>query len=62
MTAIPAPELTAKFRGTRGWVGGDGAYSCPLGSARILWLFGDTPVGAVENGRRRMDAFIHNSI
>lgn len=26
----------------QGWLGGDGAYSVPLGRERTLWLFGDT--------------------
>ena len=51
---------TFPYRG--GWLGGDGAYSVPLGDGRSLWLFGDTFVGAPGAGDRSAAKFIHNSI
>lgn len=39
--AVPLPEWNAAFAGGEGWIGGDGAYSVPLGKDRVLWLFGN---------------------
>ena len=36
-----------------GWTGGDGTRSVPLPDGRILWLFGDTFLGAVLPDRSR---------
>lgn len=35
-----------------GWSGGDAASSIPLPGARTLWLFGDSMLGDVTDGRR----------
>lgn len=45
------------------WLGGDAAYSIPLGPGRSLWLFGDTYVGN-ENAKNRSQTtgFVRNSI
>ena len=42
----------AKSRPQEGWIGGDGAHSIDLGNNRTLWLFDDTWVGTVKDGRR----------
>src|SRR5262245_38438303 len=60
-SARPLPALTAKFSRTEGWTGSDGAYSIPLGPKRTLWLFGDTWIGRVENGKRTNSRMINNS-
>lgn len=60
--AEPDAELTAKFRRTDGWVGGDGAFSVSLGDGRALWLFSDTWVGAVRAGKREKVAMVNNTI
>jgi hypothetical protein len=60
--AEPAPEWGAKFAGREGWVGGDGAYSVPLGPERVLWLFGDTLLGKVTGGGRPGAVMVGNSI
>ena len=39
-----------------GWTGGDGTRSVPLPDGRILWLFGDTFLGAVRPDRSRPQA------
>ncbi|MCP5057652.1 MAG: DUF4185 domain-containing protein [bacterium] len=59
----PAPsrcEPAFPFR--QGWLGGDAAFSVPLGGHRSLWLFGDTFVGEPGQASRRGARFIHNSI
>src|SRR5436190_15064193 len=57
----PAPEINAKFRSSEGWIGGDGAQSIDLGNNRTLWLFGDTFVGTIKDGRRAKSRIVHNS-
>ena len=51
--AEPDAKLNALFRTTEGWVGGDGAFSVPLSDKRTLWLFSDTWVGSVRDGKRK---------
>jgi hypothetical protein len=59
-SAAPAPDLDALFERADGWIGADGAYSVALSPKRTLWLFSDTWVGKVRDGRR-MDATIVNN-
>ena len=61
-TVEPLPHYEALFQHTSGWTGGDGAYSTPLGGNRILWLFGDTLIGEVKDGRRVILGMVPNSI
>ncbi len=58
----PLPRYEALFQHPSGWIGGDGAYSAALGSNRFLWLFGDTLIGQVKDGRRIIAGVIPNSI
>lgn len=60
--AEPAPELDAKFRRTDGWVGSDGAFSVPISDKRTLWLFSDTWVGSVRNGKREKVSMVNNTV
>ena len=46
----------------RGWLGGDAAYSIPLGPGRILWLFGDTFTDLDHSGLRRWRDIVGNSV
>jgi hypothetical protein len=47
----------------KGWLGSDAAHSIPLSETKILWLFGDTLIGIMQDGRRIEGAeFIHNTI
>jgi hypothetical protein len=57
----PIPRYDAAFERTSGWIGGDGAYSTALGGERVLWMFGDSFVGRVQNGRRIDSRLINNS-
>ena len=70
--ASEAPEWTALFNRTSGWVGGDGIFSIPLngvdtaGGARdtsTLIVFSDTILGEIENGKFKGGfRFINNSV
>jgi hypothetical protein len=60
--AEPAPEWNARFVTTTGWIGGDGAYSAVLGPDRVLWLFGDSLIGTVRDGRRDGAVMVNNAL
>jgi hypothetical protein len=62
VSAEPDTKLTAMFRRTQGWVGGDGAFSVPLADNRALWLFSDTWVGHVRDGKRKDVALVNNTV
>jgi hypothetical protein len=61
-TALPAPDLEALFDRTAGWIGADGVYSVTLSPKRTLWLFSDTWVGRIRDGRRTDATIINNSV
>src|SRR5215468_1196610 len=61
-SAAPAPDLEALFQRADGWIGADGAYSVALSSKRTLWLFSDTWVGKVRDGRRTDATIVNNSV
>ena len=46
------------------WTGGDGTESVALPDGRELWLFDDTFLGSVKNGRRALDLspYLHDSL
>ena len=63
--AIDADVLSgyeALFQREEGWTGADGVYSVALSDETILWLFGDTFIGKIKNGRHENAAIINNSI
>src|ERR1039458_10045175 len=57
-----APEWDALFQRESGWIGADGAYSIPLTGNTTLWLFSDTIVGKVKDGKRLDARMINNSV
>lgn len=57
-----APEWNARFATSEGWIGGDGVYSTVLHADRVLFLFGDTLIGAVRDGRRAGAKMINNTV
>jgi hypothetical protein len=61
-SAGPAPDLDALFQRADGWIGGDGAYSVALSRKRTLWLFSDTWVGKVRDGRRTDATVVNNTV
>ncbi len=60
-TVEPIPRYEALFQRTSGWTGGDGAYSTALGNERFLWVFGDTFVGEIREGRHVKAGLVNNS-
>ncbi|MBY0456364.1 MAG: hypothetical protein K2V38_03430, partial [Gemmataceae bacterium] len=61
-SAEPDAALNALFRRKDGWIGGDGAFSVPLPDERALWLFSDTWVGSVRDGKRKDATIVNNTI
>ena len=60
--ATPDAALNAKFRPKDGWVGGDGAFSVALSDQSALWLFSDTWVGSVRDGKRKDVRMVNNTV
>ena len=56
------PHYEALFQKKDGWTGADGVYSVALADDTILWLFGDTFIGQIKNGRHENADLINNSI
>lgn len=52
--------LNRLFQPDTGWIGGDGGTSVEVAPGRIVWLFSDTFVGLVRDGKR-MDATMVNN-
>lgn len=61
-TVAPAPEYDALFTREQGWTGGDSASSLALGGGKVLWLFGDTWIGKVRDGKHQDATLVNNTI
>ncbi len=62
INAEPAPEWERLFKSELGWLGSDCAYSISLGDDRILWLYDDTFIGRIKEGKRADVLMVRNSI
>lgn len=62
LSAEPLNEMNALFDQTEGWIGADGAHSVSLGAGLTLWLFSDTWVGEIREGRRFDATIVNNSV
>ncbi|MHC4596101.1 MAG: protein kinase domain-containing protein [Planctomycetota bacterium] len=58
----PLPEYDALFTRTEGWTGGDAVYSVALADDITLWLYGDTWIGDVVDGRHNGATMVNNTI
>ena len=59
----PDESWNAVFDRHDGWTGADVAGTVVLGDGRVVWLFGDTWIGAIRNGKRMPNArMVNNSI
>ena len=54
------PEMDELFRNKDGWIGADGAHSFPISDTKTIWLFSDTWIGKVRDGKRT-DATLVNT-
>jgi hypothetical protein len=55
-------DLEKEFRSDKDWSGGDGAYSISLPDNKVLWLFGDSMLGTINNGSAKDALMIHNAV
>ncbi|MGQ0633540.1 MAG: DUF4185 domain-containing protein [Planctomycetaceae bacterium] len=60
--ARPWDKWSARFQQSEGWIGGDGAYSVAVTPERTLWLYSDTWVGKVRDGKRTDATIVNNTI
>jgi hypothetical protein len=58
----PAPEMNALFEQKDNWIGADGDYSVSLTPERTIWLFSDTWVGSIRDGKRINATIVNNSV
>ena len=56
-----APFWDAVFQRTEGWTGADGINTADLMDGRILWLFGDTWIGDIQQGRHAPNSELVNN-
>jgi hypothetical protein len=61
-TAQPAPAWDALFQQRDGWIGADGANSVALAPQRVAWLFSDTWVGKIQDGKRTDATIVNNTL
>ena len=62
---VTVSELSAYnglFDREEGWTGADGVYSVAFPEDKTLWLFGDTWVGKIRDGRHVEATLINNSL
>ena len=58
----PQPQWDLAFYRTSGWTGGDVAASLVIPGHRVLWVFGDSWVGEVEDNRHVRAVLVNNAI
>ncbi len=58
----PLPAYDALFTRTEGWTGGDAVYSVALADDTTLWLYGDTWIGDIVDGKHKDATMVNNSI
>lgn len=56
------PAFDAVFNRTDGWTGGDGVFSVRLDQGTVLWLFSDTWIGPVVDGRHKGAQLVNNTV
>ncbi|MCA9013267.1 MAG: DUF4185 domain-containing protein [Planctomycetaceae bacterium] len=59
--SVPDDVMNRNFDRTDGWIGADAIYSVPLPDRSVLWIFGDTLVGQIRDGKRRNLTMVNNS-
>lgn len=59
--AVDASSWDVVFQQTKGWTGADGINTADLLDGRVLWIFGDTWIGQINEGRRCTNSEIVNN-
>lgn len=55
------PSWEAVFQRTEGWTGADGINTADLLDGRVLWMFGDTWIGDIQQGRHALNSELVNN-
>ena len=58
----PLPEYDALFTRTEGWTGADAAYSVALADDVTLWLYDDTWIGDIVDGKHKDATMVNNTV
>jgi len=58
----PVPEYNSLFYNEKGWTGADAAYTVALADNVTLWLYGDTWIGDIIDGKHKNATMVNNSI
>jgi hypothetical protein len=62
-TTEPREDWDRAFQRTDGWTGGDVAQAVDLGNQRTLWIWGDSWVGPVRDGKHAVGSrLVNNSL
>ena len=56
------PPYDSLFDRQKGWTGADGAYSLLLSEDSDLWMFGDTWLGEIRNGKHVNATIVNNTV
>ncbi len=62
VTVSELPAYNALFERESGWTGADGVYSVAFPEDKTVWLFGDTWIGKIRDGRHVEATLINNSL
>ena len=56
-------DFTERFRkGEEGWLGADAVYSVVLPDGRLVWVFDDTFIGKLVEGKRQVSQMVNNTL
>lgn len=56
-------DFTERFRkGEEGWLGADAIYSVVLPDGRLVWVFDDTFIGKLVDGKRQVSQMVNNTL
>ncbi|MFB3896046.1 MAG: DUF4185 domain-containing protein [bacterium] len=61
-SVVPYPEYNTLIVQASGWTGADGAYSTPISDNVTLWLYGDSWIGDLVNGKHSGGTMVNNTI
>jgi len=56
------PQYERLFYREKGWTGADAVYSVPISDELTLWIFGDTWIGDIIDGKHKNATMVNNSI
>jgi len=56
------PQYEKLFYREKDWTGADGVYSVPISDELTLWIFGDTWIGDIIEGKHKNATMVNNSI